>query len=66
LCIYEKLVSSTIKILNLDIHRKHMPETVEKDETVEKLDNLSDKKIEERADKALERFKDKLKKYSSE
>ena len=43
-----------------------MPETVEKEETVEKLDNLSDEEIEERADKALERFRDKLKKYSSE
>jgi|APHM01.1.fsa_nt_gi hypothetical protein len=29
----------------------------------EKLNNLSDEKIEERADKAFDRFKDKLKEY---
>jgi hypothetical protein len=43
-----------------------MPETVEKDDPVEKLNNLSDEEIEERADKAFDRFKDKLKEYSSE
>jgi hypothetical protein len=43
-----------------------MPETVEKDDPVKKLNNLSDEEIEERADRAFERFKDKLKEYSSE
>lgn len=43
-----------------------MPETVEKDDPMEKLNNLSDEEIEERANKAFERFKDKLKEYSSE
>lgn len=43
-----------------------MPETVEKDDPVEKLNNLSYEELEERADRAFERFKDKLKEYSSE
>jgi hypothetical protein len=43
-----------------------MPETVEKDDPVEKLNNLSDEELEERFERDLENFKDKLKKYSSE
>lgn len=42
-----------------------MPETVEKN-VADKLDELSDEEVKERADDALERFKDKLKRYSSE
>lgn len=34
--------------------------------TVKELNDLPDEKIKERADEALERFKNKLKKYSSE
>jgi len=41
--------------------RKH-----EKDDSVEKLNNVSDEEIEKRADRAFDRFKDKLKEYSSE
>jgi len=58
--------SPTIKILNVNIHCNYMPETVEKDDPVEKLNNLSDEEIEERADKALERFKDTVDQYFSE
>ena len=58
--------SPTIKILNVNIHYSRMPETVEKDDPVEKLNNLSDEEIEERADKALERFKDTVDQYFSE
>jgi len=43
-----------------------MTETFEKDDTVENLNNLPDEEVEKRADKAFDRFKDKLKKYSSE
>lgn len=43
-----------------------MPEAVEKDDTIEELNNLSDEEIEERSDRAFDRFKDKLKEYSSE
>lgn len=43
-----------------------MPKTVEKDDTVEKLDDLSDEEIEERADKALDRFKETLNQYFPE
>lgn len=42
-----------------------MPETVE-DDPAEEVNNLSDEEIEERSDRALDRFKDKLKDYSSE
>jgi hypothetical protein len=57
---------STIKILSVNIHCKLIPGTVEKDDPVEKLNNLSDEELEERVDRAFERFKDKLKEYSSE
>lgn len=42
-----------------------MPETV-KDDPAEKVNELSDEEVKEKADEALERFKDKLRKYSSE
>jgi len=50
----------------VNIHCKLIPGTVEKDDPVEKLNNLSDEELEERVDRAFERFKDKLKEYSSE
>jgi hypothetical protein len=43
-----------------------MPETVETDDPAEKVNNLSDSELEERFERDLENFKDKLKKYSSE
>lgn len=43
-----------------------MPETVEKDDPAEEVNNLSDEELEERFERDLENFKDKLKKYSSE
>jgi hypothetical protein len=42
-----------------------MTETAEKDDTVEKLNNLSGEEVEKRANKASDRLKHKLKKYSS-
>jgi hypothetical protein len=50
----------------MKVHCDCMPETIEKDDSVEKLNNLSDEEIEERADRAFNRFKDKLREYSSE
>lgn len=57
---------STIKILSVNIHCSCMPETVEKDDPAEEVNNLSDEELEERFERDLENFKDKLKKYSSE
>lgn len=57
---------STIKILIVNINYNGMPETVETDDPAEKVNNLSDSELEERFERDLENFKDKLKKYSSE
>lgn len=50
----------------MNIHCSCMPETVEKDDPAEEVNNLSDEELEERFERDLENFKDKLKKYSSE
>lgn len=42
-----------------------MPET-KKENPVEKLENLSDQEIREKGRESLDRFKEKLKEYSSE
>lgn len=43
-----------------------MPETVERDDKMEQLENLSDEEIEERSKSALDRFRDSLDRYFSE
>lgn len=42
-----------------------MPETVE-DNPVEKVNNMSDEELEERFERDMENFEDKLKEYSGE
>lgn len=54
----------SINLLSISFKEQFMTEAVEKNSSVEDLDDLSTEEIEERARDSLERFKEKLRDYS--